>query len=350
MLRLTPRGARVNATRRGTIESAVAEALKGVTTRDRAATRRILARLVLLGVEVVALRGGQERRGVLDAGVAPRMPSTRPPVHDLGNADGGEEHVGRDEALGDLARTHEERPACCLLRRWGRRPRREAAEAGVDGSGHEVAPGIGGVLAEAVGMVEQISTPEGFEVIGFQDGPTALEAARKMSPHLIIADYHLDNMTFSGFCKEVHRIDNLADTYIVSLISASDRLDETHLRSLGVKAFLKKPFQSENLLEVIKGLGQRQHTGANGSKKRRSWPPESSTTDSDEDPSSLVHADESELSEEDTGRIAAAQIPPPTISKKSTASPPPEVKKIRLRSPGAQLASRSASWIALGWA
>ena len=49
-------------------------------------------------------------------------------------------------------------------------------------------------------MVEEISTSEGFEVVGFQDGPTALEAARRNSPSLIIADYHLDNMTFSGFC------------------------------------------------------------------------------------------------------------------------------------------------------
>jgi CheY-like chemotaxis protein len=171
-------------------------------------------------------------------------------------------------------------------------------------------------------MVEQISTPEGFEVIGFQDGPTALEAARKMSPHLIIADYHLDNMTFSGFCKEVHKIDNLAETYIVSLISPSDRLDEKNLRSLGVKAFLKKPFQSENLLEVIKDLDHHSRSGAAGAKKRRSWPPTSSATDSDDDPSSVAHVDESELSEEDTGQILPARIPPAAISKKSAAPTP----------------------------
>lgn len=178
-------------------------------------------------------------------------------------------------------------------------------------------------------MVEQISTPEGFEVVGFQDGPTALEAARKKSPHLIIADYHLDNMTFSGFCKEVHKIDNLADTYIISLISPSDRLDEKHLRSLGVKAFLKKPFQSENLLEVIKDLG------TNGTKKRRAWPPRSSATDSDDDPSLHDQDDESELSEEDTGQIAAVQIPPSTISKKSTAPPrPTAAAPVAQKSPG----------------
>lgn len=135
-------------------------------------------------------------------------------------------------------------------------------------------------------MVEQISAPEGFEVVGFQDGPTALEAAKRLSPDLIIADYHLDKMTFSGFCKELNRHDNLSDTYIVSLITLSDRPDENHLRSLGVKAFLKKPFQSEHLLEVIKSLhqdGKQTKADATGSKpKRKTWPPESQTTDTDE--------------------------------------------------------------------
>src|SRR5512147_1918715 len=133
-------------------------------------------------------------------------------------------------------------------------------------------------------MVEQISTPAGYDVVGFQDGPAALDAARKLSPNLIITDYHLENMTFSGFCKEVHKLDNLAETYIVSLTSTSDRVDEAHLRSLGVKAFLNKPFQSESLIDVIKDLEIQHASKENGTKKKsRSWPPVSSSTDSDDD-------------------------------------------------------------------
>jgi CheY-like chemotaxis protein len=133
-------------------------------------------------------------------------------------------------------------------------------------------------------LVEEISKPEGCDVVGFQDGPTALEAARRMSPNLIIADYHLENMTFSGFCKEIHKLDNLAETYIVSLTSPSDRVDEGHLRSLGVKAFLNKPFQSESLIDVIKDLETQQVSRKNGTKKKsRSWPPVSSSTDFDDD-------------------------------------------------------------------
>ena len=86
-------------------------------------------------------------------------------------------------------------------------------------------------------LVEQISSPEGFEVVGFQDGPAALEAARRTSPALIIADYHLDNMTFAGFCKEINKLDNLSETYLISLINPADRPDENHLRIFEVDRF-----------------------------------------------------------------------------------------------------------------
>ncbi|HJR60323.1 MAG TPA: MarR family winged helix-turn-helix transcriptional regulator [Vicinamibacterales bacterium] len=45
ILRLTARGARINAARRGTVESAVADVLEGVSAQDREATMRVLERL-----------------------------------------------------------------------------------------------------------------------------------------------------------------------------------------------------------------------------------------------------------------------------------------------------------------
>jgi CheY-like chemotaxis protein len=169
-------------------------------------------------------------------------------------------------------------------------------------------------------LVEQISKPEGCDVVGFQDGPAALEAARRMSPNLIIADYHLENMTFSGFCKEVHKLDNLAETYIVSLTSPSDRVDETHLRSLGVKAFLNKPFQSESLIDVIKDLEAQQASRSNGAKKKsRSWPPVSSTTDSDDD----VFDDDSPTEEEEEQAMAPHPKPKDSPVTTTTAARAP---------------------------
>ncbi len=168
-------------------------------------------------------------------------------------------------------------------------------------------------------LVEQISKPEGCDVVGFQDGPAALEAARRMSPNLIIADYHLENMTFSGFCKEIHKLDNLAETYIVSLTSPSDRVDETHLRALGVKAFLNKPFQSENLIDVIKDLEAQQASRTNGAKKKsRSWPPVSSATDSDDE----AFDDDGLTEEEEEQAIAPHPQPKDSPVTTTTAAQP----------------------------
>lgn len=133
-------------------------------------------------------------------------------------------------------------------------------------------------------LVEQISTPEGFEVRGFQDGPAALEAARRSAPSLIIADYQLDNMTFSGFCKEISKLDALAETTLISLVNPADHPDENHLRTLGVKAFLKKPFQTEALLTVLKALQEKQMSSGNSTGlKRRVWPPTSSGSEPEDD-------------------------------------------------------------------
>lgn len=138
-------------------------------------------------------------------------------------------------------------------------------------------------------LVEQISTPEGFEVQGFQDGPAALEAARRNAPSLIIADYQLDNMTFSGFCKEIGKLDTLAETALISLVNPADHPDENHLRTLGVKAFLKKPFHTEELLTVLKSLQQHQtSTATSTGLKRRVWPPISTGADSEDDENDQV--------------------------------------------------------------
>jgi DNA-binding MarR family transcriptional regulator len=45
VLKLTKVGARANAVRHGTVEAAIAQALGGISERDRAATRRVLERL-----------------------------------------------------------------------------------------------------------------------------------------------------------------------------------------------------------------------------------------------------------------------------------------------------------------
>jgi DNA-binding MarR family transcriptional regulator len=66
VLRLTARGARANAVRGGTVESAIAEALQGVSDGDRTATKRVLERLATYlngsAAEPPRTRGARTRR------------------------------------------------------------------------------------------------------------------------------------------------------------------------------------------------------------------------------------------------------------------------------------------------
>jgi DNA-binding MarR family transcriptional regulator len=62
ILRLSARGHRVNNVSRGTVESAVGDALDGIGDRDRAATRRVLERLTRHLASAVP--GGPESRRV----------------------------------------------------------------------------------------------------------------------------------------------------------------------------------------------------------------------------------------------------------------------------------------------
>src|SRR4029079_15820173 len=131
-----------------------------------------------------------------------------------------------------------------------------------------------------------------------------------------------------GFCKEVHKLDNLSDTYIIAVTGATDKFEDSHLKSLGVKAFLKKPLQSEHLLDLIKDLD---HTSPakNGGKKKRSWPPTSSATDSDDDMAYETAAPDDEVE---------ASIPYPPVL--ATA---PEPKESSATAPAGAAASPRAS-------
>jgi DNA-binding MarR family transcriptional regulator len=62
VLRLTKRGARVNAAGEGTVEAAIAKALDGTSDRDRAATKRVLERLAAhLDPAATAASAGRSR-------------------------------------------------------------------------------------------------------------------------------------------------------------------------------------------------------------------------------------------------------------------------------------------------
>jgi CheY-like chemotaxis protein len=177
-------------------------------------------------------------------------------------------------------------------------------------------------------MVEQISSPQDYEIVGFQDGPAALEAARRTTPALMIVDYHLAKMTFSGFCKEIAKRDSLAETVLVALVDMADRVDEQHLRALGVRAFLKKPLQKEYVLDAIKHLNQGSMcpTASTPSLKKRAWPPDSTATDMEGTPASSMDPERDSSSDQDNPAHEESLMTPSTSVPATGTTPAPAAK------------------------
>src|SRR5262249_49524443 len=96
-----------------------------------------------------------------------------------------------------------------------------------------------------------------------------------------------------------------------------DKFEDSHLKSLGVKAFLKKPFQSEHLLDLIKDLEHSSAAKATSAKKKRSWPPTSSATDSEDE-----LADDEAASEDEAEVTFPFPVQVKAADKKESSVPP----------------------------
>ncbi|MEE8493415.1 MAG: response regulator [Nitrospirales bacterium] len=130
-------------------------------------------------------------------------------------------------------------------------------------------------------LVEQAARSQGYEVMPFEDGPSALDDAKRLKPKYIIADYHLDGLTFKTFCDKLSQFDLIPTTSVVLLVNASDRYDEGTMRSRGVTAFLHKPLQPEQVTTLLQGQSETtsstgSSTGTSTARSRPAWPPETS--------------------------------------------------------------------------
>jgi DNA-binding response OmpR family regulator len=105
-------------------------------------------------------------------------------------------------------------------------------------------------------LVEYNLSREKFEVTCLNDGLSALDLLTKVDPDLILADYHLEGISFTRFCEKVKQKQSAKERPILVLVSATDSYDPNKLVSLGVVDFVKKPLEPKELIEKLKELSQ----------------------------------------------------------------------------------------------
>ena len=109
------------------------------------------------------------------------------------------------------------------------------------------------VIRELIAVNLQL---EGFEVTMAGDGETALELARATLPDVITLDVMMPRM--SGF-EAVERLRAEPETAGIPVVMVTGRAqaaDLTRGKELGADAYLTKPFEPAELIEVVTRLAR----------------------------------------------------------------------------------------------
>lgn len=94
----------------------------------------------------------------------------------------------------------------------------------------------------------------GYEVITANDGPSALKAARKESPELVILDIMLPGMDGFEVCRILRQE---MTTPVLMLTARDDEIDRVVGLEMGADDYLTKPFSMRELLARVKAMLRR---------------------------------------------------------------------------------------------
>ncbi|WP_052666186.1 response regulator transcription factor [Nitriliruptor alkaliphilus] len=99
---------------------------------------------------------------------------------------------------------------------------------------------------------------EGHEVLTAADGRSGLEAIRREHPEVVLLDVMMPNLDGFQVCNEI-RADpdpQVAATPIIFLSAKAQELDITTGMAAGADAYVTKPFDPLELVELVDRLGR----------------------------------------------------------------------------------------------
>jgi two-component system alkaline phosphatase synthesis response regulator PhoP len=110
------------------------------------------------------------------------------------------------------------------------------------------------VLAETIAYnLEQA----GYQVVTVFNGISALEAAKREAPDLIILDIMLPEMDGLEVCRRLRREEETATTPIMMLTAKSEEIDKVVGLEVGADDYMTKPFGRRELLARTRALLRR---------------------------------------------------------------------------------------------
>ena len=94
----------------------------------------------------------------------------------------------------------------------------------------------------------------GFETQIAKDGVDALDILQSLTPDIILLDIEMPRMDGFEVANQVRHNSRLKGVPIIMITSRTGEKHRERAMSIGVNAYMGKPFQEQNLLENIKRL------------------------------------------------------------------------------------------------
>jgi CheY-like chemotaxis protein len=103
-----------------------------------------------------------------------------------------------------------------------------------------------------VDIVATVLEGEGFEVRKSPSAEDALKVVPEFLPDLIVSDLKMGELDGLGFMEQIRSEDRLKTIPFIFLTSLDDPVSQAKAKSLGAMAYMTKPFDIDNLVQVIK--------------------------------------------------------------------------------------------------
>ena|SRR5215210_9529067 len=103
-------------------------------------------------------------------------------------------------------------------------------------------------------VLRMVLENEGHEVLAADDGLRAMATAQRRHPDLIICDLMMPTMDGFTFLEALREDERTRDTSVLVLTALDKEIVEERCYRLGVKVFLRKPFDAAILLGMVEEL------------------------------------------------------------------------------------------------
>jgi DNA-binding response OmpR family regulator len=103
-------------------------------------------------------------------------------------------------------------------------------------------------------LVRSYLLRDGLEVFTAEDGPSALEAVRRLGPDVVVLDLMLPGLDGVEVCR---RLRTFSDAYVVMLTARDEEVDRIVGLSIGADDYMIKPFSPRELVARVRALLRR---------------------------------------------------------------------------------------------